>query len=74
MKYTFEDIHELFLDYNEAIWSPSRMDVHIDCGCGCGGDSYTLEQWNKEEQAAEEAIANMKAFCAVFGIEYTGVE
>jgi len=68
------ELHQLFLAYDNASWSPSRMSVKFGCDCGCGGDNYTAESWDAEEKEAEEAIAKMKEFCKEFGIEYDGIE
>lgn len=68
------DIAEIFRNYDDASWSPSRMSVNLGCDCGCGGDAYTIERWNEEEDAADEAIQKMKDFCQKFGIEYDGIE
>lgn len=68
------ELIELTQDYDNASWSPSRMSVNLGCECGCGGDAYTVESWDAEEDAADEAIAKMKEFCAKFGIEYDGIE
>lgn len=70
----FSDIAKLVYDYENASYSPSRVSVKFGCDCGCGGDSYTTESWNKEEDAAELAINEVKSFCEKYGFEYDGVE
>ena len=67
------ELIDLVNAYGSAMWSPSRMSVIYGCDCGCGGDSYTPEQWDEEEAAADEAIEAMKAFCKEHGFEYDGV-
>lgn len=71
---TFDDLHKLFQAYEEATWSPTRTHVVFGCDCGCGGDSYSREQWDAEELQAQEAIDNMKALCIIMGVEYNGIE
>ena len=68
------DIEQLFSEYAEAKWSPSRMGVHLGCDCGCGGDSYTIDTWEAEENSAQESIDNMKAFCIKYNFDYDGIE
>lgn len=67
------NIENLFAAYDQAKWSPSRMCVHFGCDCGCGGDSYTEESWDAEEEAADLAIQKMKALCQLIGVEYDGI-
>lgn len=74
MQYTFDQLREMFVLYEEALWSPSRTSVRYGCDCGCGGDSYTSERWDMEEQQAQDAIDTLKAFCADIGVEYDGIE
>ena len=71
---TFSELKELFDDYSYASSSPSRSEVRFGCDCGCGGDSYTVEEWDAEEDEAENAIEAMKQFCVKYGIEYDGIE
>jgi len=68
------EIEDVFNDYASARWSPSRSAVTLGCECGCGGDSYTFESYNEEEDAADAAIAKMKQLCDTLGIEYDGIE
>ena len=68
------ELEILFMDYDQAKWSPDRMGVHFGCDCGCGGDSYTPEQWDSEIAAADIYIMKMKKFCEEYGIEYDGIE
>jgi hypothetical protein len=68
------ELETLFWHYDEAKWSPSRMSVHFNCNCGCGGDRYTVESWDAEENAADETIKQMKQFCKNYNIEYDGIE
>jgi hypothetical protein len=68
------EVLDIILNYESAKWSPSRMEVKFGCDCGCGGDSYTIEQWQAEELAASEAIRETKELCDKLGIEYDGIE
>jgi hypothetical protein len=70
----FSELKELFDDYSYASSSPSRSAVIFGCDCGCGGDSYTEEEWDAEEDEADNAIAAMEQFCLKYGIEYDGIE
>jgi hypothetical protein len=70
----FSELEVLINDYYPAKYSPSRMEVHFGCDCGCGGDRFTRESWDAEEKEAQEAIDKMKEFCHNMGIKYDGVE
>lgn len=69
----FSDIQDMLYDYENAMYSPSRSDVHVGCDCGCGGNSYTIESYDAEEETAERAIKAIKEFCETHGFEYNGV-
>ena len=69
----FTEVEELFQNYDQAKWSPDKMEVHFGCGCGCGGSSYTEEQWDREVDDANESIVRMVSFCNLYGIEYDGM-
>lgn len=69
----FSQLEKLFHNYDDAKYSPSRTGVYFGCDCGCGGDSYTIEKWNREEEDADKAIEKMKEFCLKYNIEWDGV-
>ncbi len=70
----FSELESLVQDYLNACYSPTRMSVHFGCDCGCGGDTYTTESWDAEEQAAQEAIDAMRIWCYNNGVEWDGIE
>jgi len=70
----FTDILTVMQNYEQASYSPSRMAVNFGCDCGCGGDSYTEEEWDAEEDAADLAIEKAKELCKILNIEYDGVD
>lgn len=72
--YTWATLDEIAGAYRAAMYSPSRLGIHFGCDCGCGGDSYTSEEWDEEERLADEAIAAAKEFCEKNGITYDGIE
>ena len=53
--------------YND---SPSEMDVHYGCECGCGGDSYTPESWDEAHKKAYESKENLKMALDKLGVEW----
>lgn len=69
----FSELLEIVQDYEQALCSPSRMQVRFGCDCGCGGDSYTAESWDAEEESAEKSIEKAKEFCTKYGIDYDGI-
>jgi hypothetical protein len=73
-KMKFSQLKELINNYEQALWSPSRMHVNFGCDCGCGGDTYTPESWDAEEQQAAVDIALMKLWCSNHNIEWDGNE
>lgn len=68
----FTELKELIHNYEQALWSPTRMNVHFGCDCGCGGDTYTTESWDAEEARADEDIYKMKEWCYNNNIEWDG--
>lgn len=72
-KMTLTDLVDILYAYENAKYSPSLSEIHFGCDCGCGGDLYTSEEWDAAEASATKAIADMKEFCAKFGIKYDGI-
>ena len=64
------ELLEAAYDYEQALWSPARMNITLGCGCGCGGDSYTPESFDQENNEAEKAIARFKKICEYYKIEW----
>ena len=74
MQMKFTDILTLVKDYEQALWAPKYMSVRLGCDCGCGGDSYTPEQYDKENADADAAMLKVKEFCTTYGILFDGEE
>lgn len=55
---------------NYYLHSDLMSEVHFGCDCGCGGDSYTTEQWVRMCNAAYEARKEFKQFCESLGVEW----
>ena len=70
----WSELVDLAEDYQRALCSPSRLGVHFGCECGCGGVSYTIEEWDEEERQADKAISAAKEFCEKNGIIFDGIE
>lgn len=70
----FSDLKYMFSNYEQALWSPTRSAIRLGCDCGCGGDSYTQETWDAEEEQARISIGIMKAWCIAHNIEWDGDE
>lgn len=68
------DLLNIVYDYEDACRSPTRMEVRFGCDCGCGGDSYTIEEWNHAELTASASIRAMKDFCEKYNITYDGIK
>jgi len=47
------DLHEVIMS------SDINTGVHFGCDCGCGGDTYTSEQWDKMVKDTEDAEENL---------------
>ena len=47
-------------------YRPSALGVRFGCDCGCGGDSYTAEEWDEGEQLADEAIEALTQLGVIF--------
>ena len=55
---------ELVEDFrNYYLNSPMRMEVKFGCECGCGGDSYSEEEWSELRQLSEESYINYYQYC-----------
>lgn len=60
---TFSELTALIYDIESR---PSRLSVIFGCDCGCGGDSYTSEEWELYEDRADEAIGRLEAIGITF--------
>jgi len=71
----FSELEELLADYEHYVkYSVLYSEVHFGCDCGCGGDSYTSEQWNNEIKLAHKTIKKVEQFCKNCNIAYDGLE
>ena len=66
----FSELEELVRNYQSVQFIPSRLGVMFGCDCGCGGDLYTLEEWNYHESEAQKDIDKMKEWCYNNNIEW----
>jgi len=48
----FDELMNLVMDIRD---DPARCEVHFGCDCGCGGDLYTIQEWDTMCDAANEA-------------------
>lgn len=67
---TFSELLQFIHNFEEATMTPSSLGVQFGCDCGCGGDTYTKEAWDKAEEASEKAVAEAKDFCTKHGFYY----
>lgn len=70
---TLSDLVQLFDSYSNALYGPELSEVRFGCDCGCGGDSYTSEEWDAEIEQNAKAIEDMKEFCKLIGVDYNGI-
>lgn len=46
----------------QAIYdAPWNSEIHFGCECGCGGDSYSQDDWDSYAEAEKEAIEFFKS-------------
>lgn len=67
---TSRDVLEIVARYCDALNSDANCDVHFGCDCGCGGDSYTLEDFEIMCKEFDEAEQAFKELCEKFGIDF----
>ena len=60
---SLSDLQEICQDIEEVVWCPAASGVRLGCDCGCGGDNYTIEEWDKVHKRAEEAEERIVQFC-----------
>jgi hypothetical protein len=70
---TLSDLMQVADNYSNARYGPIQMGVSFGCDCGCGGYSYTEEEWDDEIEQNEQAVKAMKNLCATLGITYDGI-
>lgn len=68
---TASEVFRIARDYEyDYLYSPLNTDVKLGCDCGCGGDTYTDEEWEEMIVAYYEADKEFKEFCEQHGIEW----
>jgi hypothetical protein len=56
--------------WTEVMSAPVFKNVIAYCDCGCGGDSYDDEVWEREMSIAYKMLEKIKAFCLENNIDY----
>lgn len=46
--------------------SPFDSGVIVGCDCGCGGNNYTLPQWEELKRVYDEAVETLEKLGVVF--------
>ena len=65
------ELKDLASDFeNYYLYSPMMSEVKLDCDCGCGGDSYTLEDWQEVCKQSERAYNAYREYCEQNNIEW----
>lgn len=56
-------------NYDEhVIYSPLNMYVKFGCDCGCGGDLYTSDEWDKVGELHDVHLAAWEKACDSLGL------
>ena len=66
---TINDVVEIANLYAEISYHPINSEVRFGCDCGCGGDSYTEDEWDKESADLVEMKKELDVVCDKFNIE-----
>lgn len=65
------DLVALVRDFqNYYIESPSMQQVHLGCDCGCGGDYFSVEEWDEIHDLGNKAKESLKIFCLDYNIDW----
>ena len=54
---TINELMDLVYTYKEAPW---MYEVRLGCECGCGGNDYTLEEWEIMGKEWDFAVIELK--------------
>jgi hypothetical protein len=60
---TFEELEELVQTIR---YEPGYDETRFGCECGCGGDSWTEEDWDRGVEEAKEARKALKKIGITF--------
>ncbi len=63
MKITFDALCSLVNDVRD---DERDREVHFGCDCGCGGDSYTYEEWTKMCRVSDDARVSLEVMGVTF--------
>lgn len=65
------ELYSIMQDFESYyLHSDLNMEVRFGCECGCGGDSYTYEQWVRMCKYADEARNEFERICEELGVEW----
>lgn len=65
------ELYSIVSDFEHYyLHSDLNMEVHFGCDCGCGGDSYTEESWDRMCNAADEAGIEFENVCETLGVDW----
>lgn len=65
------ELYSIMQDFESYyLHSDLNMEVHFGCDCGCGGDSYSNEQWDSMCETAEQSRADFERVCEKLGVEW----
>ena len=54
------ELLEVFEDFIYNRYTPSDEGVRLGCDCGCGGDCYDWEDWDRAHEEVYKARANLR--------------
>ena len=69
-KITNRELLDICERYSDALRSDANCDVHYGCDCGCGGDLYTLDDFELMCKEFDEAEQAFKELCEKLGIDF----
>lgn len=55
---------------NNVIHTPFIEEVHFSCDCGCGGDSYTSDEWESLSKVYDATVDEAIVLCDQLGLIY----
>ena len=66
---TISDVVVIADLYREISYHPINTEVRFGCDCGCGGDAYTDDEWDKESDGLAKMEKELAVLCEKFTIE-----
>ena len=63
------ELRDFISKLDDLLYSPLNSGMILGCDCGCGGNNYSPEEYDKELEDYSKLLKEVKAFCKENNLE-----